>query len=78
MVLKEGFPPTPELARELQEFVKQNTAPFKYPRWIEFVDFLPKTATGKVKRFELREWLAATKAKAQPAGGDQLPAQGAA
>ena len=64
-------------ARELQEFVKQNTAPFKYPRWIEFVAALPKTATGKIKRFELREWLAAAKAKA---AGQQppLPAQGAA
>jgi benzoate-CoA ligase family protein len=78
VVLKEGFQPSPELVRELQDFIKQNTAPFKYPRWIEFVDFLPKTATGKIKRFELREWLAASKAKAQSSGGDQLPSQGAA
>ncbi|MDH3714818.1 MAG: benzoate-CoA ligase family protein [Gammaproteobacteria bacterium] len=41
-------------ATELQAFVKQSLAPYKYPRWIEFVDALPKTATGKVQRFKLR------------------------
>ncbi|CAN5922629.1 benzoate-CoA ligase family protein [soil metagenome] len=39
---------------ELQTFVKSRLAPFKYPRWIEFVDELPKTATGKIQRFKLR------------------------
>ena len=48
-----------ELARELQEFVKRNTAPHKYPRAVVFVDALPKTATGKIKRYELRERAAA-------------------
>jgi len=38
----------------LQAFVKARLAPFKYPRWIEFVDELPKTATGKIQRFKLR------------------------
>jgi len=36
-------------------FVKQRLAPYKYPRWIVFVDELPKTATGKIQRFRLRE-----------------------
>ena len=42
------------LARELQSFVKSRLAPYKYPRWIEFVPELPKTATGKIQRFRLR------------------------
>jgi len=55
VVLKEGNKPSPELAHELQEFVKQNAAPYKYPRSVIFVDALPKTATGKIQRFKLRE-----------------------
>jgi benzoate-CoA ligase len=55
VVLKNGREPSPELARELQEFVKRNAAPHKYPRAVIFVETLPKTATGKIKRFELRE-----------------------
>jgi 4-hydroxybenzoate-CoA ligase/benzoate-CoA ligase len=43
-----------ELADELKGFVKDRLAPYKYPRWIEFVDSLPKTATGKIQRFKLR------------------------
>ncbi|MGO8753586.1 MAG: benzoate-CoA ligase family protein [Thermoguttaceae bacterium] len=54
VVLKDGREPSAELARELQEFVKKNTAPHKYPRAVVFVDHLPKTASGKIKRFELR------------------------
>ena len=42
-------------ARELQEFVANKLAPFKKPRWVEFVSELPKTATGKIQRFKLRE-----------------------
>ena len=42
-------------ASELQEFVKSRLAPFKYPRLIEFIDALPKTATGKIQRFRLRQ-----------------------
>ena len=42
------------LADELKEYVKQSLAPYKYPRWVEFVDELPKTATGKIQRFKLR------------------------
>ncbi|MBM4019773.1 MAG: benzoate-CoA ligase family protein, partial [Planctomycetes bacterium] len=58
VVLKDGRQPSPELARELQDFVKKTAAPYKYPRWVEFVDALPKTATGKIKRFELRRMAA--------------------
>jgi len=42
-------------ARELQDFVANKLAPFKKPRWVEFVRELPKTATGKIQRFKLRE-----------------------
>lgn len=59
VVLKDGHAPSPELARELQEFVKQNAAPYKYPRKVTFVAELPKTATGKIQRYKLRELAAA-------------------
>ena len=44
-----------ELAAELQAHVKKVTAPYKYPRKLEFVDALPKTVSGKIRRIELRE-----------------------
>ena len=53
VVLREGAPGD-ELARELQEHVKATTAPYKYPRIVEFADELPKTASGKIKRAQLR------------------------
>ena len=59
VVLKEGHQPSPELAKELQEFVRKGPAPYKYPRWVEFVDALPKTAAGKIKRYQLRVLAAA-------------------
>ena len=46
--------PSPELVRELQEHVKRETAPYKYPRIVDFADELPKTASGKVRRAALR------------------------
>ena len=55
VVLKPGHTPTAELEEELKAFVKENLALYKYPRWIEFIDDLPKTATGKIQRFKLRE-----------------------
>ena len=55
VVLRDGQEPGDRLARELQEHVKSETAPYKYPRIVEFVDSLPKTASGKIKRAELRE-----------------------
>ena len=54
VVLREGRSPSDELARELQEHVKAQTAPYKYPRIVEFADALPKTPSGKIKRAELR------------------------
>ncbi len=54
VVLKAGFTATDALASELQQHVKSKLAPYKYPRWIEFIDELPKTATGKIQRFKLR------------------------
>ncbi len=53
IVLKDGFEPSDDLAREIQDFVKARIEPFKYPREIEFVEDLPKTITGKIKRKEL-------------------------
>ncbi|HWB69218.1 MAG TPA: AMP-binding protein [Solirubrobacterales bacterium] len=55
VVLREGSRPSAELARELQEHAKAQTAPYKYPRIVEFADSLPKTPSGKIKRAELRE-----------------------
>jgi acyl-coenzyme A synthetase/AMP-(fatty) acid ligase len=54
IVLNQGFQPSEALANELKAFVKDQLAVFKYPRWIEFVPELPKTATGKIQRFKLR------------------------
>jgi 2-aminobenzoate-CoA ligase len=55
IVLRAGKAASPELARALQDFVKQRIAPYKYPRAIEFADSLPRTETGKVQRFVLRQ-----------------------
>ena len=54
VVLKEGTLGTVELTKELQGFVKNLTAPYKYPRVIEYIDALPKTDSGKIRRIELR------------------------
>lgn len=55
VVLKEGFEPSLRLENELKNFVKSRLASYKYPRIIEFVKELPKTATGKIQRFKLRQ-----------------------
>jgi len=55
IVLKQGYDAGPELLAELKARVKANAGPWKYPRWIEVMDELPKTATGKIQRFKLRE-----------------------
>ncbi len=55
IVLREGVAGSPALAAELQDHAKRVTAPYKYPRAIAFVDALPKTATGKVRRRALRD-----------------------
>lgn len=55
IVLSEGYEPSDELTKELQNYVKKNTAPYKYPRVVEYVKELPKTISGKVRRVEIRE-----------------------
>jgi acetyl-CoA synthetase len=55
VVLTPGHQGSEALARELQEHVKHTTAPYKYPRDIEFVTELPKTVSGKIRRAELRK-----------------------
>jgi acetyl-CoA synthetase len=54
VVLRSGEVGDESLVRELQEHVKRSTAPYKYPRIVRFVEELPKTASGKIKRAELR------------------------
>ncbi len=55
IVLRPGNPGAPEMVKELQDYVKSVIAPYKYPRQIEFVESLPRTLTGKLQRFRLRE-----------------------
>jgi benzoate-CoA ligase family protein len=55
VVLKQEFAPNEKLARELQDFVAERVGRYKRPRWIDFLQELPKTATGKLQRFKLRE-----------------------
>ena len=54
IVLREKYSPSEELKKEIQEYVKHNTAPYKYPRAIEFVGELPKSISGKIKRNAIR------------------------
>ncbi len=54
VVLRKGVSPSDQLVWKIQEHVKRTTAKYKYPRWVEFVPELPKTATGKIQRFKLR------------------------
>src|SRR5258706_9731571 len=54
VVLKDEALASASLSADLQAFVKDKIAPYKYPRWIEFLPELPKTATGKIQRFKLR------------------------
>ena len=54
IVLTKTYSPSDDLVKELQTYVKKQTAPYKYPRIVEFVDDLPKTISGKIKRGELR------------------------
>ncbi|MEG1437441.1 MAG: acetyl-CoA synthetase, partial [Oscillospiraceae bacterium] len=55
IVLKRGYEPSNELIKELQNHVKVQTAPYKYPRVIDFVEELPKTTSGKIRRIAIRE-----------------------
>jgi acyl-coenzyme A synthetase/AMP-(fatty) acid ligase len=56
-ILAPGYEPSAELAAEIQAAVRRSTAPYKYPRELHFVDELPKTVSGKIRRTELRGWL---------------------
>ncbi len=58
IVLREGYEGTPELTKELQDYVKKMTAPYKYPRVIEYLDEMPKTTSGKITRTALRKKIA--------------------
>ncbi len=55
VVLKPGLAPSPAFGDILKSHVKERLAPYKYPRWVEFISELPKTATGKIQRFKLRQ-----------------------
>ncbi|HBE80788.1 MAG TPA: acetyl-CoA synthetase, partial [Firmicutes bacterium] len=55
IVLTRNYTASDELANEIKDYVKHATAPYKYPRIIEFVDELPKTINGKIRRVEIRE-----------------------
>ena len=55
VVLADGFTGSDELTRELQSWVKHRTAPYKYPRIVEYVDALPKTVNGKIRRVAIRQ-----------------------
>jgi acetyl-CoA synthetase len=54
-VLSKGHAPSEELAKALQEHVKHVTAPYKYPRIVEFAAELPKTISGKIRRVQIRQ-----------------------
>jgi 2-aminobenzoate-CoA ligase len=58
VVLRSGFMPDADLTKALQDHVKAEIAPYKYPRIIEYVDALPRTQTGKLQRFQLRQMAA--------------------
>ena len=55
VVLKEGYKPSDEMAKDLVNYCKEKMAEYKRPRWIDFVSELPKTATGKIQRFKMRD-----------------------
>ena len=55
IVLTKNYTPSDELVKELQVYVKKQTAPYKYPRIVEFVDELPKTISGKIRRVDIRK-----------------------
>ena len=55
IVLKDGVAPSADCAKRLQDHVKATIAPFKYPRSVKFIEALPKTPTGKIQRFRLRQ-----------------------
>ena len=69
VVLRDGASPARSWRRELQEHCKRETAPYKFPRIVEFADELPKTSSGKIKRAELRRGLTAPR---EPSDGARM------
>src|SRR6202041_789962 len=69
VVVKPGVTPDEALSGQLKLPVKSRVAPYKYPRWIEFRDELPKTATGKIQRFKLRARASTTPDRPNDGGG---------
>jgi 2-aminobenzoate-CoA ligase len=65
VVLRDGFTPSPELTKVLQDHVKVEIAPYKYPRAVEYVSSLPRTQTGKLQRAQLRQLAQAAAAQRQ-------------
>ena len=55
VVLTKNQQPSEELVKEIQNYVKTHTAPYKYPRQVEFIEAMPKTTSGKIRRSELRK-----------------------
>jgi benzoate-CoA ligase len=55
VVLRDGHAPSEEMAQELKNWVLERMAKYKYPRWVEFLPELPKSTTGKIQRFKLRQ-----------------------
>jgi benzoate-CoA ligase family protein len=66
VVLKQGRAPSPDLAAALQAHARRHLAPYKAPRWIRFVEELPKTATGKIQRYKLRASASASAPESAP------------
>jgi benzoate-CoA ligase len=54
VVLRDGYSPSEDLEKEIKQWVLDRIAKYKYPRWVEFVEGLPKSATGKIQRYKLR------------------------
>ena len=55
VILARGYEPSDALVKELQDHVKKTTAPYKYPRIVEYVDELPRTVNGKIRRVAIRQ-----------------------
>ena len=69
IILAAGFEPSDRLAKEIQTFVKNRTAPYKYPRVVEFVEAMPTTISGKIRRVQIREDSARAARNAAPRHG---------
>jgi acyl-coenzyme A synthetase/AMP-(fatty) acid ligase len=75
VVVNPSFHPSDELVRELQEWVVERIGAYKHPRWIEFMSELPKTATGKLQRFKLRELQMQNSPGRRPSGRFEEPSR---